>query len=57
VIAGVVDTGEKFIAGDNDTGHNFITGENDTGVQLYKFIAGDKKEVGELPRIGESLRG
>jgi hypothetical protein len=33
-IAGVVDTGDKFIAGDNDTGDNFIAGDNDTGEQL-----------------------
>jgi hypothetical protein len=34
VIAGVVDTGEQFIAGDNDTGKNFIAGDNDTDDQL-----------------------
>jgi hypothetical protein len=36
VIAGVVDTGDKFltIAGDNDTGDKFIAGDNDTGEQL-----------------------
>jgi hypothetical protein len=33
-IAGVVDTGDKFIAGDNDTGDNFIAGDKDTGEQL-----------------------
>jgi hypothetical protein len=27
VIAGVVDTGEKFITSDNDTGDKFIIGE------------------------------
>jgi hypothetical protein len=27
VIAGVVDTGDKFIAGDNDTGDKFIAGD------------------------------
>jgi hypothetical protein len=27
VIAGVVDTGEQFIAGDNDTGDKFIAGD------------------------------
>jgi hypothetical protein len=27
VIAGVVDTGEQFIAGDNDTSDNFIAGD------------------------------
>ncbi len=36
VIAGVVDTGEQFIAGDNNTGDNFDTGD--------KFIAGDKNK-------------
>jgi hypothetical protein len=43
-MAGVVDTGDKFIAGDdtcdnfiagdNDTSDNFITSDNDTGEQL-----------------------
>ncbi|MFN9906330.1 MAG: hypothetical protein ACK56F_09435, partial [bacterium] len=41
VIAGVVDTGDKFLTGDNDTGDKFLTGDNDTG---DKFIAGDKKK-------------
>jgi hypothetical protein len=31
VIAGVVDTGDKFIAGDNDTGDKFIAGDNNFG--------------------------
>jgi len=31
VIAGVVDTGDKFIAGDNDTIDKFIAGDNDAG--------------------------
>jgi hypothetical protein len=34
VIAGVVDTGEQFMAGDNDSGDKFIAGDNDTGEQL-----------------------
>ncbi len=34
MIAGVVDTGEQFIACDNDTGDNFIDGDNDTSEQL-----------------------
>jgi hypothetical protein len=65
VIAGVVDTGEKFSTGDNDTGNNFVAGDdtgdnfvagdNDTG---DKFIAGHKNKNpqggGELPRKGES---
>jgi hypothetical protein len=38
VIAGVVDTGDKFIASDNATGDKFIAGDNDTG---DKFIAAD----------------
>jgi hypothetical protein len=38
-IAGIVDTGEQFIAG--DTGDKFIAGDNDTG---DKFIAGDKNK-------------
>jgi hypothetical protein len=29
VIAGVVDTGEQFIAGDNDSGDKFIAGDKD----------------------------
>ncbi len=29
VIAGVVDTGDKFIGGDNDTGDKFIAGDID----------------------------
>jgi len=49
VIAGVVDTGEQFIAGDNDTGDNFIAGDNDTG---DKFIAGDKnKDAMEVEKV------
>jgi hypothetical protein len=28
VIAGLVDTGDKFIACDNDTGDKFIAGDN-----------------------------
>ncbi len=52
VIAGVVDTGEQFIADDNDTGDNFIAGDNDTGDNLIagdndtgnKFIAVDKNK-------------
>jgi hypothetical protein len=31
VIAGVVETGDKFMAGDKDTGDNFIAGDNDAG--------------------------
>ncbi len=31
VIAGVVDTGKKFITGDNDTGDKFIAGDNHVG--------------------------
>jgi hypothetical protein len=31
VIAGVVDTGDKFIPGDNDTGDKFIAGDNNVG--------------------------
>jgi hypothetical protein len=31
VIAGVVDTGDKFIASDNDTGDKFIAGDNNVG--------------------------
>jgi hypothetical protein len=31
VIAGVVDTGDKFIDGDNDTGDKFIAGDNNVG--------------------------
>ena len=31
VIAGVVDTGDKFIAGDNETGDKFIAGDNNVG--------------------------
>jgi hypothetical protein len=31
VIAGVVDTGDKFIAGDNDTSDKFIAGDNNGG--------------------------
>jgi hypothetical protein len=27
VIAGVIDTGEQFIAGDNDTGDKFFAGD------------------------------
>jgi hypothetical protein len=38
VIAGVVDTGEKFIAGDNDTSDNFIPGDNKTGEQLTRTV-------------------
>jgi hypothetical protein len=34
VIAGVVDTGEKFITGDNDTANSFGASDNNTGVQL-----------------------
>jgi hypothetical protein len=34
VIAGVVDTGEQFIACDNNTGDNFIAGDKDTSEQL-----------------------
>jgi hypothetical protein len=30
-IAGVIDTGDKFIAGDNDTGDKFIAGDNNCG--------------------------
>ncbi len=37
MIAGVVDTGDKFIAGVVDTEDKFITGVSDTG---DKFIAG-----------------
>ncbi len=35
VMAGVVDTGDKFLTGDNDTGDN-DTGDNDTGEQLSR---------------------
>jgi hypothetical protein len=38
VIAGVGDTGDKFITGINDTGNNFIAGVVDTAEQLF---AGD----------------
>jgi hypothetical protein len=31
VIAGVVDTGDKFIAGDNNTGNKFIASDNNVG--------------------------
>jgi hypothetical protein len=31
VIAGDVDTGDKFIAGDNDTNDKFTVGDNDAG--------------------------
>jgi hypothetical protein len=31
VIAGVVDTGGKFIVVDNDTGDKFIAGDNNVG--------------------------
>jgi hypothetical protein len=31
VIAGVIDTSDKFIAGDNATSNKFIAGINDTG--------------------------
>ena len=31
VIAGVVDTGDKFIAGDEDTGYKFIASDIDAG--------------------------
>ncbi len=34
MIAGVIDTGEQFIAGDNDSSDKFIAGDNDTGEQL-----------------------
>jgi hypothetical protein len=34
VIAGVVETGEQFIAGDNDSSDKFIAADNDTGEQL-----------------------
>jgi hypothetical protein len=34
VIAGVVDTGDKFITGVVVTGDKFITGDNDTSEQL-----------------------
>jgi hypothetical protein len=33
VIAGVIDTGDKFLSGDNDIGEQ-IAGDNDTGEQL-----------------------
>jgi hypothetical protein len=33
VIAGVIDTGDKFLTGDNYTGEK-IAGDNDTGEQL-----------------------
>ncbi len=35
LIAGVVDTGDKFLTGDNDTYDKFIAGDNDTGEQIY----------------------
>jgi hypothetical protein len=31
VIAGVIDTSDKFLTGDNDTSDKFIAGDNDTG--------------------------
>ncbi len=31
MIAGVVDSGNKFIAGDNDTSDKFIVGDNNVG--------------------------
>ncbi len=35
VIAGVVDTGDKFITGVKDTGDKFIAGVVDTAEQLF----------------------
>ncbi len=67
-IAGDNDTGDNFIAGDNDTGDNFIAGDNDIGEQLSPVTTTPaiiycrsqeqgRHGGGELPRIGESLRG
>ncbi len=36
MVAGVIDTGDKFIAVDNGTGDKYFTGDNDN-----KFIASD----------------
>ncbi len=52
MIAGVVDTGDKFITGVSNTGDKFIAGVIDTAEQLFagyndtgdKFIAGDKNK-------------
>ncbi len=41
VIAGVIDTGDKFIAGVVDTAKQLFAGDNDTG---DKFIACDKNK-------------
>jgi len=36
VIAGVVDTGDKFLTGDNDTGDKFIACDIGTGAHAHK---------------------
>ncbi len=38
MIAGVVDTGDKFIGGDNDTGDKFIAGDIDARVSMSPAI-------------------
>jgi hypothetical protein len=35
LIAGVVDTGDKFLTCDNDTYDKFIAGDNNIGEQIY----------------------
>ncbi len=69
MIAGVVDTGDKFITGVSDTGNKFIAGVVDTAEQLFagdsdtgdKFIAGDKNkdamEVGSWSKDRKKLKG
>jgi hypothetical protein len=46
VIAGVVDTGEQFIAGDNATGDNFIA----------EKIEGDKSVISSAAEVGHGRR-
>ncbi len=47
MVAGVVDTGDKFLPGVNNTGDKFIASDNDTGEQLSPVTttpAGDKNK-------------
>ncbi len=51
LIAGVVDTGDKFLTCDNDTYDKFITGDNDIGEQIYcQWQEQGRHGDGELPR-------
>jgi hypothetical protein len=54
VIAGVVDTGDKFLTGDNDTGDKFIAGDKNKDAmevgsyQGYGKVEEDKSPAAEV---------